>query len=325
MTGWYRTALAATILLIGLGTGPVVAQEVPTVRSIPPAQYPTAPAGWKVTCVISTGSGAPASACPVLQYNGYTYWAFSDVQNAVAMAIVAYDASGKAVKQWNRNGARYVWNIAVDPVAQTVSFQGQANQNIVMTWDDLFIADVTGVLDFVNVDGHAFGCLFAATCTLTTNTDTTSAIPLPSNATGSATLETRTYVGAVGTPGAGKMAYAYRVDLSHALSTAEAACVTDVAIDFGPNTRLSFDGTGQTYDAFVVNGTDVGVYSVSRTGNSVDFVFNRPVCAGSAPGGGQSSLLFGLLSTFPPRNVTAKVGWPGALSLPTPAQAPNHP
>ena len=37
-------------------------------------------------------NGGASPTCPVLQYNGYTYWAWSDNQNAVAMVIVAYDS-----------------------------------------------------------------------------------------------------------------------------------------------------------------------------------------------------------------------------------------
>jgi hypothetical protein len=262
----------------------------------------------------------------VLQFNGYTYWAWSDNQNAVAMAIVAYDSNGVAVKQWNRNGARYVWDVRVDPVSESVSFVGQANARIEFTWSDLFIPQASGELRFVDIDAHAMGCLFAPSCAVTAN-NTTGTIPLPANVTGSGTLVSSTFVGQPQSPHPGTQVYLYRVDMSGAVSQGEAPCVTDLSIDFGPQARLSFDGTGQLYDAFVVasggQGT-VGVYSITKSGNVVDVVFNQPICAGASVGSGLSSNFVGLVSLFPPRAAAAIVGWPGLSGLKVSATLPNH-
>jgi hypothetical protein len=75
----------------------------------------------------------------VLQWAGFTYWAFSYQDNRVAMKIVAFDASRTPVAQWDMAGARYPWQITVDNVAQSVTFHGQANARITMAWNDLSI------------------------------------------------------------------------------------------------------------------------------------------------------------------------------------------
>lgn len=327
MRFWLLPALAGTISLFIFGAAPAAAQQVPTVQIVQTSTHPTPPPGWKVACMPNAVNGGASPTCPVLQYNGYTYWAWSDNQNAVAMAIVAYDANGVAVKQWNRNGARYIWNLTVDDVAQTASFIGQSNAQIVLSWSDLFIPQVPGDLTFVNVGAPAINCVFNTTCTVTVN-DSLGNIPFPLGVTGSGTLQTRTYSGAAGAPGAGKTAYEYRVDMTGAVSDAEVPCVTDLAIDFGSDAQLSFDGTGQLYDAFVITQGgigSVGLFSISRTGNVVDFVFNQPVCAGPSPGTGLSSYFFGMASAFAPKSVTANAGWPGLLGQPVSARAPNHP
>jgi predicted secreted protein len=53
------------------------------------------------------------------------------------MTLVAYDASGRIVDQRTLPGARYLWQITLDPEAETVSFRGQANKAVVVTWDQL--------------------------------------------------------------------------------------------------------------------------------------------------------------------------------------------
>ena len=82
-------------------------------------------------------AGGPSDTCPVIQWGGLTYWPYSYVDDRVFMGIVAYDSSGNLVQQTEKPGARYVWKITVDTAAQTVTFWGQANQTIVMTWAEL--------------------------------------------------------------------------------------------------------------------------------------------------------------------------------------------
>ncbi|MCP3097977.1 hypothetical protein LZ198_03700 [Myxococcus sp. K15C18031901] len=113
------------------------AQTTPTVVQVPPTPAPVLPAGTKVTCTQGPATGAAAATCPVLRYDGYSYWALSYVDNRVGMAIAAYDASGKLVAQWEKAGARYVYGITVDPANKRVTFAGQSDAKIAVAWDDL--------------------------------------------------------------------------------------------------------------------------------------------------------------------------------------------
>ena len=55
----------------------------------------------------------------------------------MSMAIVAYDAKGQIVKQWEKLGARYLTSITVNSAQKTVTLIGQANQTTVLSWSEL--------------------------------------------------------------------------------------------------------------------------------------------------------------------------------------------
>jgi hypothetical protein len=121
-------------------------------------------------------------------------------------------------------------------------------------------------------------------------------------------------------------AYEYRVDMTQAIVAGDASCVTDLSVDFGPNAQLNYDGSGNS-DAYVITqggiGT-VGVLYATRSGNTLNFTFSQPVCAGATAGSGQSSQFIGVASAQAPVATTATVGWPGLLGLSVPARAPAH-
>eukprot|EP01084_Bolivina_argentea_P094341 169594_1 len=73
---------------------------------------------------------------PVLKFNNCTYWPYSD-NNNLTMIIVAYNEKNEMVKTWRRNGARYIWKITVDGMKNEVTFWGQSNKTITMTWTEL--------------------------------------------------------------------------------------------------------------------------------------------------------------------------------------------
>ncbi len=99
---------------------------------------PSVPADLKITCVSGPNSITNIP-CPVLQWGGYTYWAFSYLSNSFGMAIVAYDCAGNQIQRWDMTPARYLWQITVDANAQTVTFWGQASDTITMSWSSLAI------------------------------------------------------------------------------------------------------------------------------------------------------------------------------------------
>ncbi len=182
-------------------------------------------------------------------------------------------------------------------------------------------------LTFVNVSAPGINCVFNVTCTVTV-TDTIDTIIVPPLLwSGTARLQSRTFTGAIGSPGAGKTAYEYRVDLTQAVSSGEVPCVTDIAIDFGPVTKLQYNKAGPLDDVFVVTKGglgNVGLYAVDKTGDVITFTFNEPVCAGASPGTGESSYFFGLASATPPKLIIAYVSVPGLDPIDTKARAPSQ-
>ena len=114
---------------------PVGLQGTPTVVA---ASWTTAPAhsaDLKVSCTQPDGSASQT--CPVISWDGVTFWAFSYADNRSSLAIVAYDATGKALGTLDRPGARYVAQVTIDPSAQTVALQGQAAATVSATWNEL--------------------------------------------------------------------------------------------------------------------------------------------------------------------------------------------
>ncbi|WP_019419515.1 hypothetical protein [Paenibacillus sp. OSY-SE] len=49
------------------------------------------------------------------------------------MAIVAYDQSGRAVKRWDKNGARYITRIDTYPVTNRLILVGQSSAEVFHT------------------------------------------------------------------------------------------------------------------------------------------------------------------------------------------------
>jgi hypothetical protein len=164
-------------------------------------------------------------------------------------------------------------------------------------------------LKVVNVGAPSINCVFDPSCTVTV-TDTTDTIPIPAGGTNF--LQSRTFVGKPGSPANGFYAYEYRIDLSNAIGITYIPCISSMTIEFGPVvSSLDYDSDGVTGDqVYVVTSGglgSVGLASAEKDGDDVTFNFSPPVCAGGHPGGGQSTFFFGLVSTQPPRPITATV------------------
>lgn len=102
------------------------------VASMPEVVYKSAglapvQSGLKLTC----------SNCPVIQWGGLNYWAYSDTNNNYYVYLYAFDANNNLVKSWQISGNRYVTGITVDNVAQTVTLVGQDNVLTTRTWGEL--------------------------------------------------------------------------------------------------------------------------------------------------------------------------------------------
>jgi hypothetical protein len=114
--------------------------------------YGLAPAqpGKKFTC----------TDCPVIEWGGLSYWAYSDTDNSDTAYLYAYDANNNLVKSWDFSGNRYITDITVDNIAKTVTLVGQSNVTT-QTWEQL-----------ENFNAHAsmsFSGLGVGTHTITAN------------------------------------------------------------------------------------------------------------------------------------------------------------
>jgi hypothetical protein len=176
-------------------------------------------------------------------------------------------------------------------------------------------------LKVVNVGKPAVNCLFNPACKVTV-TDLSAPIWT------SGFLQSRYYTGAAGAPAAGKHVYEYRVDLRNVVGALAIPFITSVTLDIGPTQKFDFNGDGTLDDVFVTTSGGIGNVALSsavRAGNKITFTFASPVAGGSAPGKGDSSFFFGVVSSYGKHNVTASapnnIGAPLMLN----AWAPNHP
>ena len=106
----------------------------PVVQLVSRFSNPPIPDGQKVTCLVDPETLESSATCPVVVYNGITYWAYSYIDNRVAMNIVGYDAADNIVQQTNKDGLRYIVTIDVDTDNQVITFTGQVSNTATMTY-----------------------------------------------------------------------------------------------------------------------------------------------------------------------------------------------
>ena len=172
-------------------------------------------------------------------------------------------------------------------------------------------------LTVVEVNAPAVNCVFNPTCTVTV-TDSVSTLQFTVYGAG-AFLQSRTYSGQPGTPGAGLIAYEYRLDFTQALGFTE--CVAGMVLDFGPVQKLTYP-PNQPAHAYVITqggiGT-VGIESAEQDGNVITFTFKTYLCPGA------STQFFGMAAGKTPMIVTPllfKYGNPPFIELN--ARVPQH-
>src|SRR5712692_5357628 len=179
-------------------------------------------------------------------------------------------------------------------------------------------------LRVVNVSAPAINCVFNPTCTVTVN-DTSDNITMSTGGTGF--LQSRAYTGAPGSPAAGLFAYEYRIDLRNAVGATAISCIDWMTISFGPVvSTLDFNGDRKTDQVFVVTGGGIGTIGIAsaiQTGSNIRFQFTAPVCEGGAPGKGNSSFFWGLVSKAPAKFVTATLHEPSGATHVVKARSPQ--
>jgi hypothetical protein len=178
-------------------------------------------------------------------------------------------------------------------------------------------------LRVVNVSAPAINCVFNPSCTVTVN-DTSDNIPMSTGGTGF--LQSRTYTGAPGAPAPWANVYEYRIDLTNAVGATAISCIDWMRIDFKEVAMLDFNGDTRPDQVFVVTGGGIGTIGLAsaiQTGSSIRFNFTSPICEGGAPGRGNSSFFWGLVSKTPPKFVMATLHEAGGATHSIKARAPK--
>src|SRR5262249_3056570 len=155
-------------------------------------------------------------------------------------------------------------------------------------------------LTVVEVSAPAINCVFQPSCTIVVN-DSVGYVPLPYLATPkTAWLQSRTYTGAAGTPGANKTGYEYRLSLTEAAGSAD--CLGGLVLNFGPVTKLPYKNN-QLADVFVITagglGT-IGIKSAVKSGDVIEFDFTKPLCLMGGSNIANTTFFFGLAADKAP-------------------------
>jgi hypothetical protein len=181
-------------------------------------------------------------------------------------------------------------------------------------------------LSIVDVNAPAVNYIFDNDGTITV-TDITDDIELI-GMEGTGFLQSRTLpVGETGTAAEGLYGYEYRIDLTEVAGILNIVCISSFRIVFGPVESLDFDGNGSNEEVFVVTTGGLGNISPSSVdvaGDTLTFNFSPGICAGNAPGNGDCSFFFGLVSAYPAHLVTSEIH-AGGNDYHLEARAPNHP
>lgn len=181
-------------------------------------------------------------------------------------------------------------------------------------------------LRVVEVAAPDVNCVFDTDCTITVD-DLVGEVAVPA-ARGEGRLQSRTKPpGERGTRGAGLYPYEYRVDLTPVAGITAIVCVDELRVPFGPVETLDYDADGRDDQVYVVTRGGLGSVrpsSADSSGGIVTFRFSPPVCAGSRPGGGETSFFFGLASRHAPRDIEATVGFNSGPDITTGARAPGR-
>lgn len=124
-----------------LGATAVQAQAVPNtpqVKFIPSGEVPSIPAGLQTACINAPVDGAPTSkTCPVIYYGSARTWVFSYADNRTSFALVTFDPTGKVLRNVERPGARYIFDVFSDDRGRKLTLVGQSKNSVVINWSDL--------------------------------------------------------------------------------------------------------------------------------------------------------------------------------------------
>ncbi|MGL1901372.1 MAG: hypothetical protein OCC49_04490 [Fibrobacterales bacterium] len=129
----------------------VSTESRPKVELIAKGLIPTIPAGLKVSC-FSDASTNSSNTCPVVKWNGISYWALSYFDNRSSLSIVGFDMNGTVLTQKEIIGTRYVWTAIINESDSTITFKGQGSGMINIAWNQLGSIDnvISPTISMVN-------------------------------------------------------------------------------------------------------------------------------------------------------------------------------
>ncbi len=181
-------------------------------------------------------------------------------------------------------------------------------------------------LKIVEVNAPAVNCVFETDCILHVG-DTTGNILLPTIAPGTAWLQSRTFSGQAGAPGAGLTGYEYRISMTQAAGQAD--CINGLTVNFGPHKPLPYQGGSTLADVYVVTGGGLGTIklkSATRFGDAIEFVLAGPLCLNGPADIKNTTFFFGLAAATAPMHHEAQLsvtGFPPIYGVD--ARVPTHP
>jgi hypothetical protein len=180
------------------------------------------------------------------------------------------------------------------------------------------------LLKVVEVNAPKVNCVFQTDCNLPV-TDTSSNISLPFLAApGTAWVQSRTFAGEAGAPGAGTTGYEYRLSMTEASG---AGCILGFNLNFGPHKQLPYANNALA-DVYIITtgglGT-IGLKSAERIGDMIAFTLASPLCADGPPDVKKTTFFFGLAAPAAPMHVGGSVygiGEPGFFGVDV--RVPKH-
>jgi hypothetical protein len=186
-------------------------------------------------------------------------------------------------------------------------------------------AALAGMLNVVEVAAPTVNCVFAANCTITVTDSVGQLLIQNLDTPNTAWLQSRTFTGAAGTPGAGKIGYEYRLDMTQA--TGALQCVGGIVLNFGSITQLPYKNNAPA-DVYVVTQGGLGTISLGsaqQDGDVITFNFKTFLCPSKPASPANTTFFFGLASIHPPASTLAGIfvtGSPPYYNVS--ARAPQH-
>jgi len=180
------------------------------------------------------------------------------------------------------------------------------------------------VLKVVEVGAPAVNCVFQTDCVIPV-TDTTGNILLPTIGAGTAWLQSRTFAGETGAPGAGTTGYEYRISMTQASGTSD--CVSSFILNFGPHKQLPYKDKTLA-DVYVVTTGGLGTIKLSkaeRFGDVIEFTLSKALCVNGPPSIANTTFFIGLAATAAPMLVKAQILATGTTPIySVDARVPTH-